>query len=91
MGFSPFGGVGGGQIPVLHTHQTAFTIIIRYLQPRHALLVFPRGEPTPANHALIQTSLLEQKLTCLLVQPRMLKEPLVATGVEQTLPRPLSA
>ena len=73
------------QVAVLHANELPLLIIIRYLQPRHTLPVFPRGQPAPAHHARIQPPLVEEEPPCLVVQPRPLEEPLIARGVERGL------
>jgi len=66
------------EIAILYTYQLALAVVIRYLQPRYALLISPRRQPTPPNHSRIQPTLLKQKLPSLVVQPRALEEALVA-------------
>ena len=73
------------EIPVLHANQLSFSIEVWCLEPRHALLIFPRSEPTPADDTLIQMTLLKEKPACLVVEPRMLEETLVAARVERCL------
>ena len=73
------------KVAVLHAHQLALAVVIWYLQPWHALTVFPRRQPTPAHNALIQTTFLKKKLACLRQKPRTLEEPFIAASVERSL------
>ncbi len=70
------------EIPILHAHQLALLIIIRYLEPGDALLVAPRGEATPADHSGIEPTFLEEETAGFCVQERVKKETLVVTVVE---------
>ena len=70
------------QISVLDAYQLAFPIVVGYLQPIDAMLVPPRGESAPADDALVELALLEEKLPCRLAQEWMLEEAGVAGGVE---------
>ena len=66
----------------MHAHQLAFFIIIRYLEPRHALPVAPRGEAAPADHSGVEPTFLEEEMAGLVVQERMLEVARIARGVE---------
>ena len=59
------------EVAVLHAHQVALLIIIRYLQPRHTLPVAPRSQPAPSDYPGIEPAFIVEKPARLVVQPRM--------------------
>ena len=73
------------QVAILNTHQLAITIVIRCLQPRHALLILPRSEPAPANNPWVNSALIKQKLPSLWQKPRTLEEPLESCRIKRLL------
>ena len=71
------------QVAVLNARQTAFTVVIGYLQPRHFPSVLPRCQAAPANHSFIQLPLVVEKPAGLGREPGTKEELLVALGVER--------
>ena len=70
------------EIPVLDANQLPLLVIVWRLQPRHALLVLPRRQPTPAGHPWVDPALLKEKPSRRLVQPRPLEKPFIPRHIK---------
>lgn len=70
------------EVSVLHPDEVALHIEVGNLKPVGSRPVLPRGEAAPAHHTFVEPSLLEEELSRLVAQPRMLEESQVAAGIE---------
>lgn len=70
------------EVAVLQSHESHVRVVVGRLQPMGAVAVGPRGEAAPGDDPWVQSSLVEEKRSRAVAEPRMLEEAGVAGRVE---------
>lgn len=73
------------EVAVLQSHESHLRVVVGRLQPMGAVAVGPRGEAAPGDDPWVQPSLLEEKRSRAVAEPRVLEEAGVAGRVEGLL------
>lgn len=70
------------EVAVLQSHESHLRVVVGRLQPMGVVAVGPRGEAAPGDDPWVQPSLLEEKRSRAVAEPRVLEEAGVAGRVE---------